>query len=166
VQAGGAIIALFVTIVLSRMDARERKKAAVVQARNAALAMHPTLRVALRDLEWVNLKLIEGKEPDFLEYDVMGDYWIDVGMLRQLHEKLVPHLPWVSSLGSAAEEMQLAFRAIDDLTEDLQSYYHDFLDEGDKVFIGERWPESRAKISTALLRMRTALKAADRLLSI
>lgn len=165
VQAGGAILALFVTILLSRLDARERKWTALLQARNAAIALHPTLRATLRELEWATSKLEAGREPDRLEFDVHGQYWIDVGMLRKLHEKLLPHLPWISSLGVAAPSVQRAFRAIDAMTEDLQSYYHEFLDADDKVFDSDRWPDSRKGVERALTLLRKAMVEVDDLLA-
>lgn len=134
VQAIGAIIALALTIYLSRVDRTGRKRSALVRGRSAALAIFPIFVDVFTKLELALENVSKGRSPEGVGQSVpASDELIAFWSAPVLPASLKAMSPLLHELGEAAEasqkayfalyRLQLVFRPVDSETQGGESLY-------------------------------------------
>lgn len=169
VQAVGAILALAVTIWLSRLDNRERRRAAATRARSAAIAVFPELVDVQAELSWALDQIEKGYPANDL-----GNFGPeDADTLRFWRTPVMPARlealrPILYELGDAAEPAQRAYFAL----QRLRQYFKDFvrlqaLDEIPEniwTYSAAEWEQTHALARAAQAKVKRAVEAIGRLL--
>lgn len=123
VQAIGTILALAITIVLNRLDARERHVERDARARNAGIAVRPVL-AEIRDELKEAIKAIDAGsrlasvgpyEEDEQNYGLAGIWTTPPKLVDKLHA--------MAELGRAAKDAQAAYLSLEELHRKYARHY-------------------------------------------
>lgn len=123
VQAIGALLALGLTIYLSRGDRKAREKTERARGRSAALALFPVMMDILGELSWALAQVEKGHRPE--EIGCRGPEDEDTIRFWQtpvMPDKLIAMLPLLHELGDAAEPSQRAYFALQQLKRDFLEF--------------------------------------------
>jgi hypothetical protein len=142
VQAIGAVLALAVTVALSRSDAHERRLESAARRRSAAITLYP-LFVDLRDgVRWALEKAETGASPNELGYDRYGEPY-SVGSVVRISPDLKIAFAYAEQLGAAASAVQSAYHAVSRFEDFAEKQYEDDGDPDDSGYstwsYGEIW---------------------------
>lgn len=123
VGAGGAVLALFVTIFLNRADARERRIEREARARTSGVFVKPPLVHIRKELKEALENLDRGMKPQHAgPHDDEGFTWGIAG-IDSPPSTLTERLPAIADLGPAAKVTQAAYRTMQDLHESFERHY-------------------------------------------
>ena len=129
-QAIGAILALGVTILLNRADARERRVDRDARARNAGISVKPALVEFRDELRGTLEELDRGLSPaNAGPYELADENFEESPFTHGIagtvspSKALAERVSAIAELGTAAKATQTAYRTMEDLGEAFRGHY-------------------------------------------
>lgn len=122
-QAIGTILALAITIVLNRIDARERRIERDARARNAGIVVRPVLAEIRDELKEAIKEIDEGSSPHSVGRYEEGEQNYGLAGIWTTPPKLTDKLHAMAELGRAAKDAQAAYLSLEELHRTYTRHY-------------------------------------------
>lgn len=162
VQAIGTILALAITIVLNRLDARERRIERDARARNAGIVVRPVLAEIRDELKEAIKAIDEGSSPQSVGSYEEDEQNYGLAGIWTTPPKLIDKLHAMAELGRAAKDAQAAYLSLEELH---RKYTRHYIEEIGECFYEDVQMnlDSIAATRRTILDLDTAISAIDQL---